>query len=545
VTRLLRTSVLAAAIVSVIACAPPQTASATTPGGALCTLGGLVSGVVGKVCTVASHAGRVLSAGKKLLGGHVGGALDALSGSTAGKALTATAGAVAIAAMVMGGARYLLRETSSVIGSTTRPNLQSSWFSASYWRMAAVSALLTLPFLFAAAIQSMIRSDLAMLVRATFGYLPLGLLAVAIAAPLTMLLLAGSDEMSSIVASASGHADASFLSKVSVLTGLSLTSGTAFVAFFVALLTAAATMVLWIELLIRAAAIYVIVLMLPLFFAALVWPARRIWAIRAVELLVALILSKFAIVAVLSLGGAALGHTILPGAAATLGGATLIMLATFSPWALLRLLPLHELAGAAAGGLRPHGQLPATDDRAHAATDRGEDLAAALPARMEAQRRVAPSDEQLPADRDYGATNGGPPREEGVSAGPGDATAGVSEVGSVSSETPAVTGSPAPTSDDDVARTNGHAPGQAPPMEWPFRPEDRNWRPPILGRQEIDSPQPLVLPDEAPVPDEPATAEDPDPLPPAQDRGEDHNPLPPAQDPGEDHDPLPPGEDQP
>ena len=93
-TRLLRTSVLAAVIVSVIACAPPQSASAATPGGALCTLGGLVSGVVGKVCTVASHAGRVVSAGKKLLGGHVGGALDALSGSTVGKAVTATAGAV-------------------------------------------------------------------------------------------------------------------------------------------------------------------------------------------------------------------------------------------------------------------------------------------------------------------------------------------------------------------------------------------------------------------------------------------------------------------
>jgi hypothetical protein len=58
-------------------------------------------------------------------------------------------------------------------------------------------------------------------------------------------------------------------------------------------------------------------------------------------------------------------------------------------------------------------------------------------------------------------------------------------------------------------------------MEWPFRPEDRNWRPPILGRQEIDSPQPLVLPDDAPVLDEPATGEDQGPLPPAQDPGDD------------------------
>ncbi len=62
--------------------------------------------------------------------------------------------------------------------------------------------------------------------------------------------------------------------------------------------------------LIREAAVYVVVLMLPLAFAAFVWPARRIWAIRAVELLIALILSKFAVVAVLSLAGAAYGRPV-------------------------------------------------------------------------------------------------------------------------------------------------------------------------------------------------------------------------------------------
>ena len=100
-----------------------------------------------------------------------------------------------------------------------------------------------------------------------------------------------------------------------------------------------AAFALWIELLMREAAVYVIVLMLPLAFAAMVWPARRIWAVRAVELLVALILSKFAIVAVLSLGGAAISSGADDGSvAAVMAGAVLILLAAFSPWALLRLL---------------------------------------------------------------------------------------------------------------------------------------------------------------------------------------------------------------
>jgi hypothetical protein len=93
------------------------------------------------------------------------------------------------------------------------------------------------------------------------------------------------------------------------------------------------------------------VLMLPLFFAAMVWPARRTLAIRAIETLIALILSKFAIVAVLSLGGSALGHSTIPGVASVLTGGTLVLLAAFTPWALLRMLPLHELASAAAGGV--------------------------------------------------------------------------------------------------------------------------------------------------------------------------------------------------
>jgi hypothetical protein len=89
----------------------------------------------------------------------------------------------------------------------------------------------------------------------------------------------------------------------------------------------------------------------------MVWPARRIWAVRTVEVLVALILAKFAIVAVLALGGAALGHGG-SGITGALAGAVLVLLGAFAPWALLRLLPLTELASAAAGSLRDHARTP-------------------------------------------------------------------------------------------------------------------------------------------------------------------------------------------
>ena len=233
-------------------------------------------------------------------------------GGTASSAIK-TVALGAILGWVASGAESALKATAKVIDETTSPQLTSSWFSSSYWRVAGIAALLTLPFLCAATIHAVVRSDLGLLARATFGYLPLSLLAVGIASQLTMLLLAGTDEMSSIVASASLHADGVFLSTTSVrAVADSVATGNPFVTFLAAIITVAATLTLWLELLVRDAAVYVIVLMLPLFFAAMVWPARRTLAIRAIETLIALILSKFAIVAVLSLGGSALGHSTTP-----------------------------------------------------------------------------------------------------------------------------------------------------------------------------------------------------------------------------------------
>ena len=468
-----RTVALIAVIATLVLSTVPATASASI-GGTVCTLAGWLGSLAGKVCTIASSPGRVLDAGKKLAGGHVGGAIGALTGS-ASKTVARAAGAAAIIAGVVGGAQFALKVTVTAIGGSTNPDLGALWFSSSYWRMAAVAALLTVPFLFAAAIQAMLRSDLALLLRSAFGYLPLGLLAVGVAAPLTALLLAGSDEMSSIVSSASGHAGAGFLDRVGALGGLVTgASGTVFVSFFIALFTIAAAIALWLELLIRQAAVYVIVLMLPLFFAAMVWPARRIWAARAVELLVALILSKFAIVAVLGLGGAALGHAFIPGIGSFLAGTTLVLLAAFSPWAMLRLLPLHELAGAAVGGLRPHAMHPsqATDNRALQATDATEDVtsrqaagqdamsadvAARLPARLLAfTHHAGTADAGGPEDAANDAPNAGDGTPVAESA---EADDGMGAAGSAAA--------PAPTDAPVATGPNGHAPSDHSPSPMP------------------------------------------------------------------------------
>ena len=350
---------------SAAAVAPARSASAraraTAPAAALdptnpvCGGAGVVGAPTAGACGALS--GGLLTAGKQLLTGNVGGAAQSAVGGAAGALASSASTAIGLAAIgtwVVGGAEGVLHDAADALGATTSPQLRSTWFSSTYWRMAAIAAVLTLPFLFAAAIQALIRSDLALLVRAAFGYLPLAMLATAIVAPVTTLLLAASDEMCSWISSAAGNQSAQFLTRAgAIVAGLSAIAGSPFLAFLIGLFMIGAAFALWIELLLREAAVYVIVLMLPLAFAALVWPARRIWAIRATEVLAALILSKFAIVAVLSLGGAAIsagaGHG---GVAGLMAGAVLIMLAAFSPWALVRLVPMAEVASGAAGSLR-------------------------------------------------------------------------------------------------------------------------------------------------------------------------------------------------
>jgi hypothetical protein len=549
----------------------PVPAAALNPVKPICTVGGWFSGLVGKVCTVAQHPGRIVSAGKKLAGGHVGGAVKTVlgDGGGGGSAASTAVGLAAIGAWVLGGAKFALHETAKVLATTTRPELQSTWFSAAYWRMAGVAALLTLPFLFAAAVQAVMRSDLSLLARATLGYLPLALLAVSVAAPLTTLLLAASDEMAAIVSSAAGNAGAHFLDRASLtIGGLTILSGSPFLAFLVGLLTAAGTLTLWIELLMREAAVYVIVLMLPLVFAALVWPARRVWAIRTVELLIALILSKFAIVAVLALGGAAMSQSVGHSVTGFLAGIVLVVLAAFAPWALVRLLPLSELASGAAGSLRPEaralrGSALAADTAAHM----GADWAVGLTTRMQRQLQetsesagaqdgatdlsarsptvaadtVAPSGtadgpsnhggaDALGADD--GATKGLLAAGQFVSAGPGaqSADGGAGPTGGPGGDPGG--GPPAGNPDAHSARDSGrpgaqHSSGSAPVWQAP----DETLPPLALDLEHLQGPQ---LPWGQPGADDDA---DPGHNPSARPgsssdgerTGEDHDPRPPAQ----------------
>ena len=127
-----------------------------------------------------------------------------------------------------------------------------------------------------------------------------------------------------------------------------------FAVFLGGLCVAAGALVLWLELVVRAAAVAAAALFLPMVLAALVWPAVAHWCRRLADTLAALILSKLVVAAILSLAVGAVSEGLSGGSknpkpqfGAVVLGVALLILATVAPFVLLRMIPAIE-AGAVA-----------------------------------------------------------------------------------------------------------------------------------------------------------------------------------------------------
>ncbi len=294
----------------------------------------------------------------------VGTACSAVSGATgvvggiAGKAAGVGVDAVFAGAgrWVASGAVWLLGQVGNALSATTSVDLGASWFASHEAVMAGLAAAVVLPMACCAAIQAVYRQSPSMLLRTFVVYLPLSLLLTGVAIALVRLGLALTDQLSSRVLSGAGVDTTNLLSPVMTFFAGTLDPAVpAFVVFVGGLVVAIAALVLWLELVVRAAAISAAVLFLPLALASLVWPAVAHWCRRLADTLAALVLSKLVIVAVLSLAAAALAGGFGQSASGASGGGfsavvvgiALLVIATLSPFTLLRLVPAVE-AGAVA-----------------------------------------------------------------------------------------------------------------------------------------------------------------------------------------------------
>jgi hypothetical protein len=277
---------------------------------------------------------------------HVPGPSEIVGGITRAGIQAALSG---ISAWVAAGASWLVAGIAKLVDAVTKPApLDFGWFGAHFTVMAEVSACLVLPLLLASVVSAIVRQDPGLLVRAVALHLPLAAIGTAVAMQVVDLALAATDQLCLFVAGATGSHPADFLTTLgsNLQHAPELNGAGEFGVVVVAVVLVLGSLGLAIELIVRTTAIYVAMLFLPLALAGMVWPATMRWARRLIELLAVLILSKFVIVAVLSLGAAAtvtgFDHGDLT---ALIGGGALLVLAAFAPFTLLRLVPIVE-AGA-------------------------------------------------------------------------------------------------------------------------------------------------------------------------------------------------------
>lgn len=283
---------------------------------------------------------------------------------------------------VSDGAVWLLDQVGAVLNSTTEANLNSSWFGARFSLMAELTASVMLPMILCAVIQCVYRQNAAALMRIFLVNLPLAVLLTGVAVELVRIAMAVTDAMSAEFLAAAGEDTREIVSTLTVLAGPGAAGVPGFAMFIAELLIAGTAFTLWLELVVRASAITAAALFLPLVLGALVWPAISHWARRLADTLAALVLSKLVIAAVISLAvGAVAGGLDGSGSVSSrfgdlVVGVALLLLATFSPFVLLRLIPVLE-AGAASHleGAR-HRFAPAAQSAIRPAASAGQSIAA-------------------------------------------------------------------------------------------------------------------------------------------------------------------------
>jgi hypothetical protein len=121
---------------------------------------------------------------------------------------------------------------------------------------------------------------------------------------------------------------------------------------FVVLVTAFLSFVIWIELAVRAALVYLLAAFIPLALAGLFWSATARWTRRLLEVLAAVVLAQLVITVVMVLAAAALGgHAdgLAGGIDQVAVGLALLFLGTLGLPMTLRLLPHVVEASVAAG----------------------------------------------------------------------------------------------------------------------------------------------------------------------------------------------------
>ena len=314
-------------------------------------------------CSVLPGPARLACEGATGVTSGVGGAVSGVVDSARDSAVAGLAQSFAEAGA------FFLDKLGDALAATTSVDVGSAWFLERYAVMFGLSAALTLGLLLLAVVKAVIRGQGAEAVRSATLYYLAAVIASSFAPAVVYLLLQLSDRLSEALALGSPEDVDRFLTGTGTLLGnLTVASpGTGSAVVFIAgLVTVLCAGILWVELLLRTAIIYVALLFAAPTFSGLVdrglWKHSRRW----VYFTVSVIFAKPVVVAVLTLAasGAAAGDSA-DGFTSVFVALALLVVAIFCVGLLFRVIPNagDEIAGALnarreVNTSTPHSPLP-------------------------------------------------------------------------------------------------------------------------------------------------------------------------------------------
>jgi hypothetical protein len=203
------------------------------------------------------------------------------SGLLLGSAVSSIVGAVLrqFTTWVSSGAADIVTGVGHALNASAQVPLGSG-FGIVYDTMRRVGLAFALPFLAVAVIQAVLRQDLGMLGRTVAIRLPCALVLSGVAIWLVQQALVLTDALSAAMLDSSSGVSNLFLSQLAAMLVGPLAVVSGFAGFLVAVLAAIVAFVLWLELVIRSAAVAVAALFIPLALAGAIWPATGHWIRR-------------------------------------------------------------------------------------------------------------------------------------------------------------------------------------------------------------------------------------------------------------------------
>jgi hypothetical protein len=238
---------------------------------------------------------------------------------------------------VLNSVGWFLSSAGVVLTSATEPTTIIRSATSEFDVLVNLSPVLLMVGLLVATLQAVRHGDAASLWRVYLGVAPACVLAIFVARPFATLLLETVNQLSSSASDAVLERQAEL---TSALTSVA-TAAPAFALFVLAVAVVIGSWLLWCELIVRAVILTLLLVLVPVIVPLATFPAGRRLGWRLAETFLAVAVSKFFIVITLTLG---FEELLGDSATQVITGALTLILASFSPFLLLKVIPFVESA---------------------------------------------------------------------------------------------------------------------------------------------------------------------------------------------------------